>query len=151
MESTRTWVESHNNVALLDDKMVPEGFTDMVKFLNATSLRYALTVNPTIYISYIKPFWLTAKVKIRNGEKHIKAMVDGQQVLVTESSIRELLLFDDETETKCLANSAIFEGLKDLGYEGQHSGLKFQKGLLCSQYKFVVHNLLHCLSSKTSR
>jgi hypothetical protein len=108
MESTCTWAESHNNVALLDETMVPEGFTDMVKFLNSTSLRYALTVNPTIYISYIKQFWLTTKVKTRNGEKHIKAMVDGQQVLVTESSISELLLFDDETETKCLANSAIF-------------------------------------------
>lgn len=77
-------------------------------------------------------------------------MVDGQQVRVTESSIREILLLDDETETTCLANSAIFEGLNDLGYEGQHTNLKFQKGLLCSQYKFLVHNLLHCLSSKTS-
>lgn len=54
MDSTRTWAESHNNVALLDEEMVPEGFTDMAKFLNATSLRYALTVNPTIYIFYIK-------------------------------------------------------------------------------------------------
>jgi hypothetical protein len=44
MESTRTWAESHNNVALLDEEMVHEGFIDMDKFLNATSLRYALTV-----------------------------------------------------------------------------------------------------------
>ena len=143
MDCTRTWAENHNNVALLDEELVPEGFTDMAKFLNATSLRYALTVNPTIYASHIKQFWLTAKVKTRNGEKYVKAMVDGQQVRVTESSIREIILLDDETETMCLANSAIFEGLDDLGYEGHHTNLKFQKGLLCSQYKFLVHNLLH--------
>ena len=54
MDCTRTWAKNHNNVALLDEELVPEGFTDMAKFLNATSLRYALTVNPTIYTSYIK-------------------------------------------------------------------------------------------------
>jgi hypothetical protein len=72
MDSARTWAESHNNVALLDEALVPEGFTDMAKFLNATSIRYALTVNPTIYISYIKQFWLTAKVKIRNGKNILR-------------------------------------------------------------------------------
>ena len=56
MESSRTWAENQNNVALLDESMVPEGFTNMVKFLNVTSIRYALTVNPTIYTSYIKQF-----------------------------------------------------------------------------------------------
>ena len=70
MESTRTWAESHNNVALLDEKMVPEGFTDMVKFLNATSLRYALTVNPTIFTSYIKQFGLLQKSKLGMGKTY---------------------------------------------------------------------------------
>jgi hypothetical protein len=114
MENTRTWAEQHNSVVVLDEELVPEGFTDMVKFLNATSLRYALNMNPTIYISYIKQFWLTAKVKTMNGEKYVSALVDGQKVRVTESSIRETLLLDDETETTCLANAAIFTGLKDL-------------------------------------
>lgn len=150
MDCTRTWAENQNNVAILDEELVPEGFTDMAKLLNATSLRYALTMNPTIFVSYIKQFWLIAKAKTRIGEKYVKAIVDGQQVRVTESSIRETLLLDDETETTCLVNSAIFQGLNDLGYEGRHSNLKFQKALLCPQYKFLVHNLLHCLSPITS-
>ena len=54
MELSRTWAEQHNSVVVLNEELVPEGFTDMVKFLNATSLRYALTVNPTIFVSYIK-------------------------------------------------------------------------------------------------
>jgi uncharacterized coiled-coil protein SlyX len=137
-------------VVVLNEELVPESFTDMVKFLNATSLRYALTVNPTIYVSYIKQFWFTAKIKTMNGEKHVSALVDGQKVRVTESSIRETFFLDDETETTCLANSAIFAGLNALGYEGKHTNLKFQKALLCPQYKFLVHLLLHCLSPKTS-
>ena len=100
MEYTRTWAESHNQVALLDESMVPEGFTEMAKFINATSIRYALTVNPTIYSSYIKQFWHNASVKTKNGETYIRSKVDEQQVLITESSIREVLLLDDETETK---------------------------------------------------
>jgi hypothetical protein len=150
MELTRTWAEQHNSVVVLNEELVPEGFTDMVKFLNATSLRYALTVNPTIFASYIKQFWFTAKIKTMNGEKHVSALVDGQKVRVTESSIRETLLLYDETETTFLSNSAIFAGLKDLGYEGKHTNLKFQKAILCPQYKFWVHLLLHCLSPKTS-
>lgn len=142
--------EQHNSVVILDEELVPEGFTDMVKFLNANSLRYALTMNPTIFVSYIKQFWLTTKVKTMNEEKYVSAIVDGQKVRVTESSIRETLLLDDETETTCLANSAIFQGLKDLRYEGKHTNLKFQKALLCPQYKFLVHLLLHCFSPKTS-
>ena len=150
MESKRILAEDHNEVALLDESLVPEGFTDMVKFINATNLRYALTVNPTIIYSYIKQFWHNANVKSKNGETYIESKVDGQKVLVTESSIREVLLFDDETETKCLPNLNIFTGLADLGYEGKHTNLKFQKGLFSPQWKYLLHTLLHCLSPKTS-
>ena len=112
MDITRTWAESHKNVALFDESMVPEGFKDMVSFINATLIRYELTMNPTIYMSYIIQFWHTAIVKTKNGDNQIKAKVDGQQVLVTESSKRETLLFDDDAGIKCLVDTAIFDGLK---------------------------------------
>jgi hypothetical protein len=104
MEFTRTWAESHNMVKLLDAALVLEGFTEMVHFINATSIRYALIMNPTIFNSFIKQFWLTIKVKTHNGESQIKAIVDGQKVLVTESFIRETLLFVDDEEIECLPN-----------------------------------------------
>ena len=137
-------------IVLLDATLVPEEFIEMVHFLNATSIRYALTMNPTIFNSFVKQFWLTAKVKTHNGESQIKAIVDGQKVLVTESSIRETLLFADDEEIKCLENVDIFKGLKDMGYEKKNNSLKFQIGILCSHWKFLVHTLLHCLSLKTS-
>nr|GEU59487.1 hypothetical protein [Tanacetum cinerariifolium] len=50
-----------------------EGFEQIVDFLNAHSIKYALTVNPTIYTSCIKQFWATAKVKNINGEAQLHA------------------------------------------------------------------------------
>ncbi|GJQ94987.1 putative ribonuclease H-like domain-containing protein [Tanacetum coccineum] len=44
-----------------------EGFEQIVDFLNENPIRYALTVNPTIYISCIKQFWDSAKLKTVNG------------------------------------------------------------------------------------
>ncbi|PWA71938.1 hypothetical protein CTI12_AA267660 [Artemisia annua] len=150
MEITRTWASEHNNIALLDANSVPNEFTEMVHFLNASSIKYALSVNPTIYQSYIKQFWVTAKIKTHKGENYIAAMVDDQKVFVSESIIRDTLLFDDEDAPKVLVKADLFAGLQTLGYERKNNGLKFQKGLLCSHYKFLVHTLLHCLSSKTS-
>nr|GEW28812.1 retrotransposon protein, putative, Ty1-copia subclass [Tanacetum cinerariifolium] len=49
-------------------------------FLNANPIKYALTVNPTVYTSCIKQFWATAKAKNINGEAQIHAKVDGKKV-----------------------------------------------------------------------
>nr|GEX13979.1 putative ribonuclease H-like domain-containing protein [Tanacetum cinerariifolium] len=51
-------------------------------------IKYALTVNPTVYTSCIEQFWATAKVKNVNGETHIQAIVDKKKVIITEASIR---------------------------------------------------------------
>nr|GFA02674.1 putative ribonuclease H-like domain-containing protein [Tanacetum cinerariifolium] len=55
-------------------------------------------VNPTIYVSCVKQFWATAKVKKVNGQEHIQALVDKQKVIITEDSMRSDLRFDDAEE-----------------------------------------------------
>nr|GEV15881.1 hypothetical protein [Tanacetum cinerariifolium] len=57
--------------------------------------RYALTMNPTVYVSCVKQFWTTAKVKKVNDQEHIQALVDKQKVIITKESIRRDLKFDD--------------------------------------------------------
>ena len=69
----RTYSTSHNMVAYFEKSKEAMGFTEIIDFLNATSLMYALTVKPIIFLSIIKQFWLTAKVKTVNGEKQIMA------------------------------------------------------------------------------
>nr|GEY36807.1 hypothetical protein [Tanacetum cinerariifolium] len=65
--------DTHNIVAFLEKPTKSEGFEQIVNFLSAHILRYALTVNPTIYDSSIEQFWSTAKTKTINREAQIHA------------------------------------------------------------------------------
>ncbi|GJS57551.1 hypothetical protein Tco_0652335, partial [Tanacetum coccineum] len=42
-------------------------FEEIIDFLNASYVQYALTVNLTIYTTCIEQFWASAKAKIING------------------------------------------------------------------------------------
>ncbi|GKE10532.1 hypothetical protein Tco_1414083 [Tanacetum coccineum] len=63
-------------IAFLEKPTESEGFEEIVDFLNANPIKYALTVNPTIYCSCIKQFWDTIKAKMVNGEVQMQALVD---------------------------------------------------------------------------
>ncbi|GKB04025.1 hypothetical protein Tco_0832168, partial [Tanacetum coccineum] len=67
-------------------------------FLNAQPIRYALTVNPTIYISCIKQFWSTGVVKTINGEVQLHALLDGKKIIISEASVRRDLKLEDEED-----------------------------------------------------
>ncbi|GJV54335.1 putative ribonuclease H-like domain-containing protein [Tanacetum coccineum] len=71
-------------------------FEQIVDFLNAQPIRYALTVNPTIYISCIEQFWSTSVVKTINGEVQLHALVDGKKIIISEASVRRDLKLKDE-------------------------------------------------------
>ncbi|GJX66508.1 hypothetical protein Tco_0300851, partial [Tanacetum coccineum] len=71
-------------------------FHEIVDFLTTSPINYALTVSPTIYASYIEQFWNTAHSQTVNNVKQIHATVDGKTVVVSESSVRSDLLFNDE-------------------------------------------------------
>nr|GEW13281.1 putative ribonuclease H-like domain-containing protein [Tanacetum cinerariifolium] len=58
-------------------------------------LRYALMVNPTIYVSCIKQFWATVSIKKANNVVKLRAQIDGKRVTVTKGVIRQVLCFDD--------------------------------------------------------
>ncbi|GJT50891.1 hypothetical protein Tco_0977048 [Tanacetum coccineum] len=83
-------------VAYLKKSMKNADFDEVVDFLNDNPIRYALTVSPTIYVSYIKQFWSTTKTKTINNETQIRARVNGKTIVITESSVRRDLHFNDE-------------------------------------------------------
>ncbi|GKA03619.1 hypothetical protein Tco_0676400 [Tanacetum coccineum] len=78
--STLTFVDTHNMVAFLEKPAESDGFHEIIDFLNANQINYALTVNPTIYTSCIEQFWATAKAKMVNGEHQLQAPVDKKKV-----------------------------------------------------------------------
>ncbi|GJV03047.1 hypothetical protein Tco_0736279 [Tanacetum coccineum] len=82
--------DKHNMVSYLKKPTGSEGFQEIVDFLNGSHVRYALTMNPAIYVSLIEKFWQTATVKIvDNGEQEITVIVDGKEFFVTEASTSE--------------------------------------------------------------
>ncbi|GJY84002.1 hypothetical protein Tco_0497378 [Tanacetum coccineum] len=148
--SNLKFAETHNLVAFLEKPKESDGFEGIIDFLNASSIRYALTVNPTIYTSCIKQFWATAKAKTVNGEVQIQALVDGKKVIVTETSVRRALQLKDAEGTECLPNATIFAELERMGYENLTQKLTFYKAFFSPQWKFLIHTILQCLSAKTT-
>nr|GEZ93699.1 hypothetical protein [Tanacetum cinerariifolium] len=61
----------------------------------ANPIKYALTINPTVYTSCIEQFWATVKAITVNGEGQLQALIDGKKVVITESSIRRDLQLKD--------------------------------------------------------
>ncbi|GKA20273.1 hypothetical protein Tco_0700262 [Tanacetum coccineum] len=110
------FADSHNMVAFLEKSEDNADFADIVDFLNASPIRYALTVSPTVYVSYIKQFWSIVKIKTVNNETQIRAKVDGKTIVITKSSVRRDLHFNDEDGITCLTNTEIFENLQLMGF-----------------------------------
>ncbi|GJR66023.1 hypothetical protein Tco_0012088 [Tanacetum coccineum] len=109
------FAKTHNLVAFLEKPDESDGFEQIVYFLNAHTIKYALTVNPTIYTSCIEQFWTTAKVKLVNEEVQIQALVDGKKVIIIETSVRRDLHLEDVEGTECLPTATIFEELTRMG------------------------------------
>ncbi|GJR65856.1 hypothetical protein Tco_0011921 [Tanacetum coccineum] len=86
----------HNMVSYLHKIEGSEGFHQRVDFLNTSHIKYALTENPTIYVSLIYQFWqIAAANTLDSGEVQINATIDGKVKLVSEASIRRHLLLED--------------------------------------------------------
>nr|GEW68535.1 hypothetical protein [Tanacetum cinerariifolium] len=113
--STLKFADVHNLVTFLSKPTKSEGFEQIVDFLSANPIKYALTVNPTIYTSCIEQFWATGKVKTVNGETQLQALVDIKKVIITESSVRRDLQLKVAEGVDCLPYATIFEQLTLMG------------------------------------
>nr|GEX43292.1 xylulose kinase-1 [Tanacetum cinerariifolium] len=112
-----TFTETYNMVAYLSKSDASEGFHQIIDFLNGSSIKYALTVNPNIYVSIIKQFWTTVDVKKVNDIMRLQALVNRKKVVVTEATIGEVLRLDDAEGVECLPNEEIFAEFARMGYE----------------------------------
>ncbi|GJR96608.1 putative ribonuclease H-like domain-containing protein [Tanacetum coccineum] len=144
------FAETHNVVAFLEKPEESDRFAEIIDFLKASSVLYALTVNPVIYTSCIEQFWATAKVQTVNGVRQLQALVDKKRVIVTESSIRRDLHLDDAEGTDCLPTATIFEELARMRYEKPSQKLTFYKAFFSPQWKYFIHTITQCLSAKST-
>nr|GEY12086.1 hypothetical protein [Tanacetum cinerariifolium] len=143
-----TFADTHNMIAYLTKSDASEGFDQIIDFLNASSIKYALTVNPNIYISCIKQFWNSVSVKKVNDVTRLQALVDEKKVIITEATLRDALLLDDAEGIDCLPNEEIFAQLSRIGYEKPSTKVTFYKAFFLQQWKLLIHTILQCMSAK---
>ncbi|GJU79737.1 hypothetical protein Tco_1282102 [Tanacetum coccineum] len=117
------------------------------------------------YEDYNGGFWLLEVIpKEADGNTDFHEIIDfltrisiyyhstlaGKPMNISEASIRSDLLFDDADRTDSLHNQAIFDAIKLMGYEGDLTVLTFNKALFSPQWRFLFHNMNHCISSKST-
>nr|GEW06842.1 hypothetical protein [Tanacetum cinerariifolium] len=110
-----TFADTHNMITYLTKSDASEGFDQIIDFLNASLIMYALTVNPNIYVSCIKQFWSSVSIKKVNDVMRLQALIDRKKVIIAEATIQEAFRLDDAESIDCLPNEEIFTELSRMG------------------------------------
>nr|GEU77456.1 hypothetical protein [Tanacetum cinerariifolium] len=118
-----TFADSYNMIVFLTKSDACEGFEKIIDFLNASVIQYALVVNSTIYVSFIKPFWSSISIKKTNDVVRLQALIDRRKVIISEHSVRQVLRLDDAKSIDCLPNEEIFAALERMGVGKGLSGV----------------------------
>ncbi|GJR14463.1 putative ribonuclease H-like domain-containing protein [Tanacetum coccineum] len=141
--------DEHNKVGYLQKPKGSDDYHQILDFLGASHIRYALTHDPIIFDSLVKQFWSTATLRSPElGPPAILATIDKTPYTITEESVRSQLQLVDDGGIDDLPIVEIYSGMDNLGYvtEGK---LTFFKNKFSPQWRFLVHTLLHCLSTKS--
>ncbi|GJT65255.1 putative ribonuclease H-like domain-containing protein [Tanacetum coccineum] len=73
--------------------------------------------DPVLSGPWLQQFWATASLRVINDVPHIRAMVAGKKILISEETIRADLLFDDAHGVDCFPKQVIWDSLRDIGYK----------------------------------
>nr|GEZ00954.1 hypothetical protein [Tanacetum cinerariifolium] len=145
---TLKYKEEHNKVGYLLKPTRSDDYQQIIDFLSASHIRYALTTNPIIFDSLVKQFWSMATLRTPElGPPAVLATIDKTPYNITEELVRSRLQLADDGGIDDLPISKIYSGMDNLGYvtEGK---LTFFKNKFSPQWRVLVHTLLHCLSTK---
>nr|GEV27511.1 hypothetical protein [Tanacetum cinerariifolium] len=132
------FADTHNMIAYLTKSDASEGFDQIIDFLNASSIKYALTVNPNIYVSCIKQFWTSVSVKKVNDVTRLQALVDKKKVIITKATIKDAFRLDDAESIDCLPNEEIFIYAKRTSWNEFSSSMASAVICLSSEHKLVI-------------
>ncbi|GJU25055.1 putative ribonuclease H-like domain-containing protein [Tanacetum coccineum] len=141
--------DEHNKVGFLEKPKGSADYHQVLDFLRGSHIRYAITHDPIIYDSLVKQFWSTASLRAsEEGPPAILATIDRTPYTITESLVRSQLQLDDDGGVEDLPIADIYLGMDNLGYPTEGK-LTFHKNKFSPQWRFLVHTILHCLSTKS--
>nr|GEY85640.1 hypothetical protein [Tanacetum cinerariifolium] len=112
---TPTFAKTHNLIEFLEKPSKGDRYEQVVDFLYANQIKYALTMSLIIYTSCIKQFWTTLKIKTVNDDVRLQALIDGKKVVINGASIQHDLKLNDAEGTSNLSNAVIFKELARMG------------------------------------
>ncbi|GJW95208.1 hypothetical protein Tco_0174880 [Tanacetum coccineum] len=117
--------DEHNKVGYLQKPKGSDDYHQILDFLGASHIR-----SPEL------------------GPPAILATIDATPYTITEDSVRGQLQLADDGGIDDLPIADIYSGMDNLGYvtEGK---LTFYKNKFSPQWRFLVHTILHCLSTKS--
>ncbi|GJW50417.1 hypothetical protein Tco_0091768 [Tanacetum coccineum] len=137
-------------VAYLEKSTGSAGFFN--KSLITSHVSYHLCTYPRnqeVCVSLLRQFWRSAEIVTDDdGSVKIHATIDGHSLSISEGSLRRHLKLDDQDGITSLPTTEIFAQLALMGYATNSDKLTFQKGAFSPQWRFLIHNILHCLSPK---
>ena len=92
------FADMHNlAIVLADPPVIHSDMLSMVHRLREYCVASALTVNPVIYHNIVREFWETTRTQMDDdGNFMVAAKVQGRDIVINESFIRETLLIDDQ-------------------------------------------------------
>nr|GEV74317.1 hypothetical protein [Tanacetum cinerariifolium] len=118
----------HNMIAILEKSEHNVDFHQIVDFVEASHIR----------------------IKTTDEGTKILAIVDGKPMSIFESSIRRNLKLNDEVGISTLPDAELFENLALMKYNIlPNQKFTFQKGQFSHQWKYLIHTIMQCLSSKS--
>ncbi|GJZ75537.1 putative ribonuclease H-like domain-containing protein [Tanacetum coccineum] len=117
--------------------------------LNVADLLTKLFDGPRFNYLVSKQFSQTAMpTPLLDGTLELQETIDTIVYTITEASIRNKLQLADASGITMLPNIEIFKGMRHMGYPTDGS-FTFWKSFFTPQWRFLVHHLLHCISSKS--
>nr|GEV29509.1 uncharacterized mitochondrial protein AtMg00810-like [Tanacetum cinerariifolium] len=107
-----SFANTHNMITFVTKSDAIDGFDQIVDFLNAHVIQYALMANDVM---------------------RLQALIDRRKVIITKDTIRQALYLDDADSVDCLLNDEIFAELARMGYEKPSTKLTFYKAYFSAQ------------------
>ncbi|GJW89981.1 hypothetical protein Tco_0167534 [Tanacetum coccineum] len=136
------YMDERNKVGYLQKPKGSDDYHQILDFLGASHIGYALTIDPIIFDSLVKQFWSTATLRSPElGPLAILATIDATPYTITKDSVRGQLQLADDGGIDDLPIAYIYSGMDNLGYvtEGK---LTFYKNKFSPQWRMIYGRVM---------
>ena len=120
MKNYRDWDPKHNICAFLDENSKYSlNFRDIIRFLNRSRIKVAITKKTVPYISHIKSFWDNAEIDCTQEPPVIHSVVLENPIVISEALIRQTFELGDSHDQPYVLDDRLVRGcFKRMKYSG---------------------------------